>query len=195
MNRTTSRRSEPVDRAPGGDPGPDVGRRDVEARDRHVLEPPARARAARRAPRPAPPPRSSPGPGSPRAGARSACWPRRRRRAAGTAPGPGAASRSSVSAVTDGPSRSTSTRDDLDAGQVPRTRARPSRTAAPARRRPGPASATDRRPGPCSTRSRPQRRPARRPRPRRGRCGRGRRCHRGSRVAPAPPESTGVTLR
>ena len=111
MNCTTVGRREPVDRAAGRDPGPDLRRRDVEARDRHVLEPPARARAGPRAPRPAPPPRSWPGPGSPRAGARSACSPTASAPSSSESSRSGAGSRSSVSAVTDGPAASTSTRE------------------------------------------------------------------------------------
>ena len=52
-----------------------------------------------------------PGRGSRRAAATCPCWRPRRRRARGTARGPGRASDSRVSAVTDAPSRSTSTAD------------------------------------------------------------------------------------
>ena len=74
--------------------------------------PPARARAARSARhRPARRPPPWRGRGSPRAAARCPCWRPRRRRARGTARRPGAVSASSVSAVTDGASRSISMAD------------------------------------------------------------------------------------
>ena len=95
---------------PGAEAVPDLARRHVEARDRHPLHRPARARAARRAGRrPARPPRRCRGRGCRRAAARWACWPPRRRRGSGRARGAGPASDSSVSAVTEAVPRTIST--------------------------------------------------------------------------------------
>ena len=94
---------------------------------RHLLDPPAGARAARRARRrPARRRRPWRGRGSRRAAARSTCWRPRRRRARGTARGPGPSSASRVSAVTDAASRSTSIAD----ASTPSTPATASSTSA-----------------------------------------------------------------
>ena len=103
----------------------------------------------------------------------------------------GAASASSVSAVTDGASRSTSTRDTVIPG-TPAPRARPCARGRRRTRRPVRASATDHRRGRAAPR-RGRARCARRPRRRRARGGPGRRCHRGHRGA-SPDDSTDGSL-